>query len=88
METLNETGQQARVPYEITGPMGRATLRLPCQHMRSSLKDMHGNGTYGPARRTCAHCRTRYTIIITAGQVTAQVTWQSPATEQQQEKQP
>jgi hypothetical protein len=60
---------QAEIPYEISGPMGRATLILPCQHRRAWAPDPVTSP--GPVTRTCPHCRTRYSIAI--GEKTAQV---------------
>lgn len=61
---------RADVPYEISGPMGRAWLLLPCGHHWAWAPDPVTHTR--PVTRTCRRCRTRYEITIGTG--TAQVT--------------
>lgn len=53
---------QAEVPYQISGPMGRAWLVLPCRHRWAWAPDPVTQP--GPVTRTCRKCRTRYEIVI------------------------
>jgi hypothetical protein len=62
-----------QVPYQVAGPMGRAYLRLPCNHQDVSLAGERSDGSYGPATRSCTTCKIRYTITIKPGQDTAWV---------------